>query len=80
MQFSKLEIHARRTEPQPIVFPTYRLNGQKVCKRCGIREAGGYAGNGVILSDLCVKCYRSAGRESKAEARSPKFYHLEGKS
>lgn len=80
MQFSKIELPIRNPEPPAIVFPTYRLNGQKICKRCGIREAGGYAGNGVILSDLCLKCYRAAGRESKAEARNPKFYCLEGKS
>ena len=80
IQFSRIELHPRHTEPNPIVFPTERINGQKVCRVCGINEVWGYAGNGVYVPDTCRRCYRAAGIESRERARSPKFYHHEGRS
>jgi len=80
MQFSKLVLHPRKIEPDPTIYHLESINGNKVCKRCGIREAGGYAGNGVVLANTCVKCFRSAGIESRERAREPKFYNRGGRS
>jgi len=80
MQFSKLELHPRRTEPQPVIFHAESINGNKVCRSCGINEVWGYAGNGLIVPDTCRGCYRAAGIESRERAREPRFYNREGRS
>jgi len=64
IEFSRLPSkHVHIVPPQP------HINYQPVCKCCKSREIGGYIGNGTILTDICVKCYRrySEGKERASQ-------------
>ncbi len=66
MQFSKLEVKPRYIKH---ALNGSHIEGQKVCKCCQSRPVAGYVvGSGQYLDKLCLKCFRSAGIESKDRA------------
>lgn len=73
MQFAKIDVKPRSNPPQP------HINYQPVCKCCQTAEVGGYIGNGTVLVDICLKCYRR-NRSGKDPARNPTFFNHGGRS
>lgn len=59
MQFHRI------AKPEHSKKPLPNINYSSICKCCNSREVGGYIGNGTVLSDICIKCYRrfSEGKE-----------------
>jgi len=77
IQFSRLNPPCDKITPQNI--KRAHLQSIKLCKCCGIREPGGYIGNGTILNDICSKCFRNKAI-GRNQAKMPTFYNREGRS
>jgi len=78
IQFTKIKPQRSDRPVKSVINRDIGYQGK--CKYCQTREVAGYIGSGVCLIDSCAKCYRARGIESKGEAKSARFYNLEGRS
>jgi len=55
------------------------INESQLCRCCESAEAGGYIGNGTVITGICPKCYRRNSID-RDHAKNPKFHCMEGRS
>jgi len=74
MQFHRI------VKSQHVKRPLPHINYHPVCKCCETREIGGYIGNGTILTDTCVKCYRRNSESKERMSQRVQSHNRKGRS